>query len=81
MKNFKDFLEMDESVPFSQNMIGKLLTKDLDNLLTQLSKTTNDRKWTTLNNKAKKEFKSLNISGVDFHGYHDAFINYMKDKK
>lgn len=74
MRSFKKILE---GVSFSEDIFNSYLTQDLNKLIDDMRKIDyekNPKKWSRLNNKAKKEFERSRIIGVDFYGYLDSYI-------
>jgi len=68
-------------VNFSTDMFGSVLTKKLEDYLTDMKNNlNNDSKYNKIQRKAKKEFKNLNLTGVDFYGFMDAFYIFQKQR-
>ena len=78
MKTFKDFIN-EVSVDRNANFKSVLL-KPITDLFDEMQGEENDRKWDTLNRKAKKEFERARITGMDYHGFHDLYLTVKRSK-
>lgn len=71
--------DLRESINIDRNTNFKsALLKPITDLFDKMNGEEDDKKWTRLNNKAKKEFKRLNVDTMDFHGLHDLYISTKK---
>jgi len=79
-KDIESKKEISESVMFSKDRINSVLYQDINKILDDMLKVDDSdySKWSRLNNKAKKEFKRLGVTGVDYHGYVDIYYSTKK---
>lgn len=78
MKTFKELMN-EVHVDRNANFKNALL-KPITDLFDEMQDEENDRKWATLNRKAKKEFERARITGMDYHGFLDLYMTVKRSK-